>query len=177
MVKLFIDDIEHALSIRMGGYRQKLFKVEHVLDRLFVFVHRAIVQLRHSHELSVEQLATQLYTLFTTEVPEAQQHVRKLRTGKLAVVSQMWSMTQKPRSALVSTMYSMVANQMVAELGQTEHLRRDVISVKDLREFCVVKLSAIVRRDLVRLGTLAPEAHVLSELSLPVLWRQARVAT
>ena len=223
----------------MGGYRQQLFHVEYGLDRLFILVHRALLQLRHSHDLSVEQLAGQLGALFVSEIPEVMQPVQRLRSGKFSPVfqvralgfllsvaahaptsisaplerkrlqikhatarqsfivasraprasplipstshfrsarPQVWGMLERPRAALLATLHSMVAAQMSSELGMTEHLGRGVISIKDLREFCALKLAAIVRRDFVMLGIPPPETNVLSSLSLQMLWRQTRVA-
>ena len=175
MVNQFFVDVEEAFSLSMGKYRQKLWALELWFDKLFLFINRILVQMTTAG-MTLDELWSQVCAILANEMPAL---VRKLSgdkvSGKFGAVVRVWMMTARPRQWVSETVKTATLRQMRLTLGPTPAISSRQIELMELRKFLVIRLGAIVRRDLMRMNK--KEGGQLKEKSLHELWQMATMAT
>ena len=176
LANLFFLDVEEAFSIRMGKWRQKLWTFEVWFDKIMLFVNRLLAH-ASTATVTVDELYAQIISLASIELPVL---FRKLTDGKrlpsrLVSMLRYWHMTKRPRAWLANSARAALIKEMRATLGCTPTINTNQIAISELRKYIEIKLSKVLRRDLLRFGRLGLPTGT-SRMSLSQLWQLARNA-
>ena len=134
-LNLFLLDLEQAFGVTMGKQRQKLFALEHWVDKLLLTVNRAIAE-SDRPEMTLDDLFHRFHTFWQENM-----HATRGRLGKLAAkkpvakLVRFVSMLEEPRMWLLATLKESLLRQMRDALGETPNLKAGRLAVLEIRAF------------------------------------------
>ena len=144
-LSLLLLDLERAFGISMGRYRQKLWTVEHVFDKFFVFMNRAFADAESPH-LTIDELVSRFNTFCAEELHPITDRVAKVTSKKsIAKALTFWRMLDEPRVWALESIKKAAIDHMRKVLGNTASIAAGRITLFDANLCLSATLDSIER--------------------------------
>jgi hypothetical protein len=133
MLRFAMDDLEALYGMRMGRHRQRLWTLEHWLDKFFMLASRVLHDVTDG-EATFGHLTAQLRQYVWSELPASWRRQLTERTGRFGRLRHVWDMFERPRAALYASAEGYTLEQLRLVVGPTPAVLHGQIALADLRE-------------------------------------------